>query len=110
AKALTEANGGHFVAILQPVSFVGTPRRDYIPPSPVWERVYLQAYDHLRQMIEKNGNSWAYDLSGAFDGTEPLYIDQMHVTGRGNDIMANAIMRTVGIAESSPAVLKAASR
>jgi hypothetical protein len=97
AKALTEANGGRFIAILQPISSVGAARRDYLPPSGIWDEVYLQAYEHLHHRIETEGKRWAYDLSSAFDGPEPLYIDQMHVTARGNEIMAKAILLGAGV-------------
>lgn len=88
AKILVQANGGRFVAILQPVSSVGRPRREYLPPQPEWDLRYNQAYDRLRGRIKAEGTGWAYDLSTAFDGDEALYIDSFHVAARGNEIVA----------------------
>jgi lysophospholipase L1-like esterase len=88
AKALAEANGGHFVAILQPVSSVGRPRREYLPPQPEWDLRYRQAYDRVRARIQAEGRGWAHDLSAAFDGDEALYTDAFHVSAHGNEIIA----------------------
>ena len=88
AKVLVEANGGRFVAILQPVSSVGLPRREYLPPQPEWDLRYNQAYDRVRLRIKTEGRGWAYDFSSAFDGDEALYVDAFHVSARGNEIIA----------------------
>ncbi|MDB5923075.1 MAG: hypothetical protein JWN13_2011 [Betaproteobacteria bacterium] len=88
AKVLVEANGGHFVAVLQPVSSVGRPRREYLPPQPEWDLRYNEAYARLRSRIKAAGAGWAYDFSTAFDGDEALYIDSFHVSARGNEIIA----------------------
>jgi len=93
AKALAEANGATFVAILQPVSSVGTPKRDYLPPQPEWDVRFNEAYARLRSRIAAEGQGWAYDFSDAFDGGEPLYIDAFHVTERGNAIIAERLAR-----------------
>jgi lysophospholipase L1-like esterase len=91
AKTLVEANGRKFIAILQPVSSVGAPKRDYLPPQPEWDVRYKQAYARLRERISAEGRGWAYDLSNAFDGADPLYIDPFHVSERGNEIIADRV-------------------
>jgi len=96
AKLLVEASGGRFVAILQPVSSVGKPRREYLPPQPEWDLRYNQAYDRIRSHIKSEGERWAYDFSAAFDGDEALYIDSFHVSPRGNEIIAERIAEILG--------------
>jgi hypothetical protein len=96
AKLLVEASGGRFVAILQPVSAVGKPRREYLPPQPQWDLRYNQAYDRIRSHIRAEGQGWAYDVSAAFDGDEALYIDPFHVSGRGNEIIAERMIEIIG--------------
>jgi hypothetical protein len=92
AKLLVEANEGRFIALLQPVSSVGSPRRDYLPQTQEWDLWYRRAYERLRGHIAAGGRGWAFDLSDAFDGDEMLYIDWAHVTERGNRIVAERIV------------------
>jgi lysophospholipase L1-like esterase len=96
SKLLVEASGGRFVAILQPVSSVGKPRREYLPPQPEWDLRYSQAYDRIRSHIKAEGEGWAYDFSLAFDGDEALYIDPFHVSARGNAIIAARMAEILG--------------
>ena len=96
AKLLVEASGGRFIGILQPVSSVGKPRREYLPPQPEWDLHYNQAYDRIRSHIKAEGEGWAYDFSFAFDGDEALYIDPFHVSARGNEIIAERMAEILG--------------
>lgn len=90
AKALTESFGGKFIAILQPVSSVGNPDREYLPPTPTWDAWYRKAYAALRAKIS-DATPWAHDLSKAYDNVGPVYIDWAHVSERGNAIIADHI-------------------
>jgi hypothetical protein len=96
AKTLVEANGGRFIAVLQPVSMVGAPRHEYLPPQPVWGPRYQEAYQRLRSRIKAEGQGWAYDLSTAFDGDQALYIDLFHVSARGNEMIAKHMAEIIG--------------
>jgi hypothetical protein len=40
-------------------------------------------------MVEEE--SWVLDLSGAFDGAGPIFIDWAHVSPQGNQIVARYI-------------------
>lgn len=91
AKSLVEARNGRFIAVLQPVSSVGGARRDYLPSTPEWDRWYQRAYVLLRERIAREGAGFAVDLSAAFDGDRPLYIDWCHVTKHGNAIIAERL-------------------
>ncbi len=91
AKQLVESNGGKFIAILQPVSSVGDPRRDYLPPTKEWDEWYQNGYELIRKNM-KEVNS-AYDLSNSLDGKEAVYVDWCHVTATGNAIVAARIGR-----------------
>lgn len=91
AKRLVEANGGRFIAILQPVSSVGTPRRDYLARTDEWDRWYQAAYAQLRDRIRHEGQGFAFDFSEAFDGGEALYIDWAHVNADANGRIAKRL-------------------
>ncbi len=86
AKDLVEANGGTFVAVLQPVSSVGTPARDYLAATPEWDAWYRAGYARVQSSMAQYG--WMHDLSNALDGPEPIYIDWCHVTPKGNSRVA----------------------
>lgn len=95
AKAVTEAHGGRFIAVLQPVSSVGTAKRDYLPSTPDWDRWYQRAYASLRERIAREGAGFAIDLSDAFDGAGLVYIDWCHVTKNGNAIVAERLAKSI---------------
>ena len=40
---------------------------------------------------QPENRSWLYDLTGAYDGNRPLYIDLVHVAGGGTAIMTRRI-------------------
>ena len=99
AKDLVENRGGRFIALLQPVAFYGSPDirylgfgREEISRKDFAEKKNYEAfYDLLRRKIlEKEYNTWVFDLSDSFDG-QKVYIDRGHVTARGNDIIARRI-------------------
>lgn len=93
ARELVERNGGHFVAVLQPVSFTGAPRLDYLPDVVAAKALRLQyeaVYPEIRKQLAEAGIRYL-DLSRVLDGQEPLYIDFAHVSPRGNELIARAI-------------------
>jgi hypothetical protein len=95
AKALTEANHGRFIAILQPVSCFGHPERSYLPSTPEWDRWYTLAYERLKKRIATEGRGWAYDMTDVFDRQGPVYIDFAHVTARGNAAIVARIVAVI---------------
>lgn len=91
AKLITESRGGRFIAILQPVSSVGSPEKSYLPSTPEWDQWYRAAYALIADRIRSEGRGWAYDFSDAFDDIGPVYIDWCHVNDRGNAHIARRI-------------------
>jgi hypothetical protein len=103
ARQLVTARGGDFIAVLQPVSFVGSPRVDHLAalpdsfanfhmkPSPGLQVVYQRMWPILQRRLREEQLDWALDFSDAFDGSEPIYVDWAHVTGRGNELIARRL-------------------
>lgn len=93
ARDLVEKNGGKFLAVLQPVSFTGSPQLEHLPEvraSAPLKAQYDAVYPELKRQLEAAGIAYA-DLTTMFDGKEHLYIDFAHVSPRGNDIAAARI-------------------
>jgi len=97
ARLLVEAWGGRFHAFLQPVAYVGAPRLDHLAIDHAGEGAQFRAvYPLIRAKLGERGGAWAHDLSAAFDGDEYLYIDDCHVSPRGNEIIASAMLAAIG--------------
>ena len=97
ARAVAREGGADFVAILQPVASLGSPRvdhlnpRDYSPQNP-----QNTIYPIVRRLLSESGADWAYDFTDIFDGNEYTYIDVCHVTANGNRRVAERIAQIVG--------------
>jgi len=87
AKALAEAHGGTFVAVLQPVSYVSDTPLDHLslPPDPG----YAAVYPLLREYVKKL--PWAFDASDVLDVSEYVYVDDCHLSPNGNAYVAARI-------------------
>ena len=97
AKLLVEARGGRFHAFLQPVAYVGSPRLDHLAIDHAGEGAQFRTvYPLIRAKLAERGAGFAHDLSAAFDGDEYLYIDDCHVSPRGNEIIAGAMLEAIG--------------
>jgi hypothetical protein len=97
ARLLVERWGGRFHAFLQPVAYVGSPRLDHLEIDHAGEGAQFRAvYPLIRAKLAERGASWASDLSAAFDGDAYLYIDDCHVSPRGNEIIASAMLAAIG--------------
>jgi lysophospholipase L1-like esterase len=91
ARSVAETGGAAFMAVLQPVAPVGSPRLDHLSPSEYEKEVYRIVYARIRERIAQEGVPWMLDLTHAFDGDEYIYIDTNHVTANGNRRMAESI-------------------
>jgi hypothetical protein len=97
ARAIAHEGGAEFVAILQPVASLGTPRRDHLNPdeySP--EKEQNVVYPIVRQIVAERGLDWAHDFTDVFDGEEYTYIDECHVTENGSRKVAERLDEIVG--------------
>ena len=93
ASKLAEDNGDEFLAILQPVAFVGEPRLEYLSTD-TWDHALRFEYEIVYPLIVKFAQELEVnflDLTGAFDDCEFCYIDFCHVSQEGNLIIASAI-------------------
>lgn len=100
AKSLVEANGGQFIAILQPSAYTGSPNLAYLPDirSDLSFRKQVDAvYPMVRKILSERHFPYL-DLTDIFDGEEHLYIDGCHVIPVGDRKVARAIFssRAVG--------------
>jgi hypothetical protein len=93
AKQLIELRGGKFMAVLQPVVYVGNPRRDYL-------QKYLNGitddrglnFINLYNAYERNKDfSTLLDLKGTLNTRSNIYIDECHINALGNSIIASKI-------------------
>jgi len=98
ARDLVEARGGEFHLFLQPNAYVGKPNVSYIDfggRRRGRDEQFDAVYPLVQRKLAQRGAKWARDLSGAFDGDKPIYIDDAHVAPQGNRIIAEAMREAI---------------
>lgn len=93
ARELVESRGGQFVAVLQPISYTGSPRLEHMPDvlaNKSLREQYDAVYPEIKRQLQQAGIKYT-DLTQVFNGNELIYIDFAHVSPRGNDILAQNI-------------------
>lgn len=93
AREIAAAANAEFIAILQPVAYLGQAKVDYLKLDQHTGDQYRMIYQHLQKQIEEIDRPWLLDWTDAFDGDHPLYIDLFHVTDAGNRIVAERLVR-----------------
>ena len=94
AYGLAEARGIKFIAILQPVAFIGEPKLDskISLSNPEWEEElrsqYETVYPLIKKVIQEREQKWILDYSNVFSRDEYIYWDYYHVSKNGNSIIA----------------------
>jgi lysophospholipase L1-like esterase len=97
ARAIAREGGADFVAILQPVASLGSPRRDHLNPDEYSaEKEQNVVYPIVRQILAEQGIDWAYDFTDVFDGDEYVYLDECHVSENGSRKVAERLESVVG--------------
>jgi hypothetical protein len=91
AHELVTSRGGKFIAILQPVSYIGSAQVEHLQLHEELGENFRFVYDELQKLIIEKGHPWVYDLTPAFNGNEYIYIDFCHVTKAGNRIIADKL-------------------
>lgn len=94
AKSIVEARGGRFIAVLQPVIYMGRPVTEHVrnpKDLPRLEGDYKSVYPIIRSELRKMSASWVSDFTDVFDVEEPLYIDFCHVTTNGNALVVKRL-------------------
>jgi hypothetical protein len=89
ARDLARAHGDEFVAILQPVTFYGSPMLDHLPNLErqnlgVREQ-YAAVYPEILRVASAQSDLNFFDFTDAYDGSEPLYIDYCHVSPQAHE-------------------------
>jgi len=97
AHELVTARGGRFVAVLQPVAYLGSPKREHLdlPLTSARARDYLTVYPLIKKRIAELHVDWIFELTNALDGTEFFYIDFCHVSKNGNEVIAKKLATLV---------------
>ena len=91
AHDLVTSRGGKFIAVLQPVAYIGSPQLTHLQLDEELGINFQFIYDELQRIIKEKEHPWIYDFSQAFNGEEYIYIDFCHVTKAGNKIIADNI-------------------
>lgn len=93
ARDLVSSAGGQFIAVLQPVIYVGQPEVAHlggnVSPIVGLREQFEAVYPMLRE--QATTTDWWFDDTNAFDGNERFYIDYCHVSPNGNRRMASRI-------------------
>ncbi len=95
AHALVTGRGGRFFAFLQPVAYIGEPRLDHLELDMTRAAELRSVYPLIRTKLKARAADWAQDISDAFDGDEYIYIDEGHVSRRGNEIVAGHMLERI---------------
>lgn len=99
ARTLANEAGADFLAILQPLSPVGSPNIDYFSDGyRESSRIndYRAVYPLVQQRIRDADADWMHDFTDAFDRDEYIYIDNCHVNELGNRIIAERVDTLMG--------------
>jgi len=98
AKMIVDSYGGQFYAFLQPSTFYGSPKADYLPRDlnrltrdrALFEKEFQAVYP---LMLEKlSGKNWFGDLTHVLDCVDLVYVDTVHLNSEGNQIIADAMI------------------
>ncbi len=98
AYAITKQRGVDFIAILQPQVFSSIIEKDYLHPGDNYlQAEYMAVYPLIKEKMEESCKSHPGFCSHVVDGSSWLdskpavYIDFCHLTGKGNQIIADRI-------------------
>ncbi len=96
ANTLAAAHGDEFVAILQPVAFIGSPAVDHLPNldarRPGLRDQYAAVYPEILKIVSKHPELKFLDLTHSYDGHEHYYIDFCHVSPQGHERLVEDIV------------------
>jgi lysophospholipase L1-like esterase len=93
AKLLVESYNARFVGILQPVSFLSKTRLDHLSDNPVLRSQYQTVYPMMKQRMNQTGGF--YDFVDALDIDQYVYVDDVHLSPNGNQLIAAEIAKVI---------------
>lgn len=94
ASQTAKSNGDDFVAILQPVAFIGSPKLNYLRLDDEHSQKYSKQYQAVYPLIKKyaaTAEIQYYDFSGVYDGCEYCYVDRAHVGPQAHGLLATRL-------------------
>ena len=104
AQLLAESHGDAFIAVLQPVAYIGSPNLSQLPDvvrdRPMHATEYRAVYPWIRALAEKEPGLHFLDLTDAYDGSEFFYIDYCHVSPNAHEVLVSrlsAALRDAGM-------------
>tara|TARA_B110000027_G_scaffold123553_1_gene139415 strand:- start:2634 stop:3740 length:1107 start_codon:yes stop_codon:yes gene_type:complete len=102
SKKMSDDYNFDFYAILQPNIFEGDPFISYIDLEKTYydfdylNGIYPRIYKEIRLLLKttryKELNDYVYDFTDIFNISEPVYIDHLHCTPNGNELIAKRII------------------
>ena len=95
AAKLAEGNGDTFVAILQPVAFIGKPNTSYLNLEDTYSKQIKIEYEKLYPIISRKAekaNLIFLNLTDVYDDCEMCYIDFCHVSPNGHKILVTKLI------------------
>jgi lysophospholipase L1-like esterase len=96
AKGVSAVGGARFLAILQPMAAVGRPKIDHLPPEDLVNGGIDLVYAHIRKLVAEDLElDFVIDMSNAYDVNEYIFIDWVHATQNGHDIVARKLHEVV---------------
>lgn len=104
AKALVESHGGKFLPVLQPIAYIGSPNLTHlksivpymgehlksVPDDVILKRQFELVYAEIRKVLAERHIEYI-DLTRSLDGNELFYIDECHLSPKGNEVVARRL-------------------
>lgn len=100
ASWLAKANGDEFIAILQPVAFIGNPSLSHLDlsnaDSVALKKQYEAVYPIIRQIASSAPINFV-DLTDAYDKCDYCYIDFCHVSPNAHEILVDLMINKLDV-------------
>jgi len=96
ARNVAAVGGARFVAILQPMAAIGNPKVDHLSPDELTDGGVSRVYAAVRKMVAEDPDlDFVIDMSDAYDVDEYIFIDWVHVTENGHEIVSERLSSAV---------------
>ena len=98
ARNLAQANGDEFIAILQPVSFIGSADVSYLDLSDAKKQELARQYETVYPLIVSAANASNIpfiNLTDVYDGCTDCYIDFCHVGPQAHQLLVERMSEEI---------------
>lgn len=106
ARNVAQANGDEFIAILQPVAYIGSADVTYLNLTNATGQELARQYEIVYPLIvdaAKASDIPFIDLTDAYDGCADCYIDFCHVGPQAHQLLVERMTREIARIRSAPA-------